>query len=78
MKVAVLYNNSGEIICMQHYGHADQSNERAVKQRMLPREGQLLQEMEVPQQHMHLKPIELHKAVMVDITQSPHRLITKS
>jgi hypothetical protein len=77
MKVAVLYNNSGEIICMQHYGRADQNNERAVKQRMLPREGQLLQEMEVPQQHMHLKPIELHKTVMVDTTQSPHTLISK-
>lgn len=76
MKVTVLYDSEGKIIGMAHES-AGASNQPGAKTTFVPRDGHLLREMEVPQQLRHLKPIELHDAVVVDTKRSPHELVTK-
>jgi hypothetical protein len=74
MKAQVLFDNAGKIIGMLHLLSEENSRKGPVAT-LSPQAGQNLATLNIPAELHHLKPIELHASLRVDLSGGSPRLV---
>lgn len=79
MKVQVLFDESGKIHAMLHPAAETKTSKETSGKRpvavLRPMERQRLATLDVPAELLHLKPMEIHGSVRVDLSGGSPRLV---